>query len=150
MTSIKSNATALQSFLQNCKKHPPMNSLQTTTTVLGLGLSVLIAVLLMREHLYLRHGLFWIAVAIAGILLGIWPGAIDHVAIWFGISYSPAGLFIATVVVLFVKYLYADMTQTRLERKLRRLNQRIAMFELTETTDTINRPKPTGKPNNSI
>ena len=127
-----------------------MNSLQTTTTVLGLGLSVLIVVLLMREHLYLRHGLFWIAVALAGILLGIWPGSIDHVAIWFGISYSPAGLFIAAVVVLFVKYLYADMTQTRLERKLRRLNQRIAMFELTETTDTINRPKPTGKPNNSI
>ena len=127
-----------------------MNSLQTTTTVLGLGLSVLIAVLLMREHLYLRHGLFWIAVAIAGILLGIWPGAIDHVAIWLGMSYSPAGLFIATVVVLFVKYLYADMTQTRLERKLRRLNQRIAMFELTKTTDTINTSKPTGKPNNSI
>ena len=127
-----------------------MNSLQTTTTVLGLGLSVLIVVLLMRDHLYLRHGLFWIAVALAGILLGIWPGTIDHVAIWLGISYSPAGLFIGTIVILYVKYLYADTTQTRLERKLRRLNQRLAMHELTETTDTFNTPNPTDKPNNSI
>ena len=127
-----------------------MNSLQTTTTVLGLGLSVLIVVLLMRDHLYLRHGLFWIAVALAGILLGIWPGSIDHVATWLGISYSPAGLFIGTIVILYVKYLYADTTQTRLERKLRRLNQRLAMYELTETTDNRNTPKPTDKPNNSI
>jgi len=127
-----------------------MNSLQTTTTVLGLGLSVLIVVLLMRDHLHLRHGLFWIAVALAGILLGIWPGSIDHVAIWLGISYSPTGLFIATVVILFVKYLHADMTQTRLERQLRRLNQRLAMHELTETTDTLKTPKSTDKPNNSI
>ena len=127
-----------------------MNSLQTTTTVLGLGLSVLIVVLLMRDHLYLRHGLFWIAVALAGILLGIWPGSIDLVAIWLGISYSPAGLFIGTIVILYVKYLYADTTQTRLERKLRRLNQRLAMYELTETTDNRNTPKPTDKPNNSI
>ena len=127
-----------------------MNSLQTTTTVLGLGLSVLIVVLLMRDHLYLRHGLFWIAVALAGILLGIWPGTIDHVANWLGISYSPAGLLLGTVIVLFAKYLYADMTQSQLERKLRRLNQRLAMYEATETTDTKNTPKPTDKPNNSI
>ena len=127
-----------------------MNSLQLTTTVLGLGLSVLIGVLLMREHLYLRHGLFWIAVATAGILLGIWPGSIDHAAIWLGISYSPAGLFIATVVVLFVKYLYADITQTRLERQLRRLNQRIAMYEVIQTANTENTANSAGKPNNSI
>jgi hypothetical protein len=124
-----------------------MNTLQTTTTFLGLGMAVLIVVLLLRDHLYLRHGIFWIAVAIVGILLGIWPGSIDHLAIWLGISYSPAGLFIGTVVVLFVKYLYADMTQTRLERKLRRLNQRIAMYELTETTKTSHTPQPTVQPN---
>jgi hypothetical protein len=127
-----------------------MNSLQTTTTVLGLGMAGLIVVLLLRDHLYLRHGLFWIAVAIAGILLGIWPGSIDYLAVWLGISYTPAGLFIGTVLVLFVKYLYSDMTHTRLERQLRRLNQRIAMYELTETTHISNTPKPTDKPNNSI
>jgi hypothetical protein len=127
-----------------------MNSLQTTTTVLGLGLSVLVLVLLMRDHLYLRHGLFWIAVALAGILLGIWPRTIDHVANWLGISYSPAGLLVGTVIVLFAKYLHGDMMQTRLERQLRRLNQRLAMYEATETTNTINTSKATGKPNNSI
>jgi hypothetical protein len=47
-----------------------------------------------------------------------------------GISYAPAALLLGAVVVLFIKALYADMMQTRLERQLRRLNQRVAMLEL--------------------
>ena len=39
-------------------------------------------------------------------------------------------LLLGAVVVLFIKALYADMMQTRLERQLRRLNQRVAMLEL--------------------
>jgi hypothetical protein len=126
-----------------------MTSLQTTTALLGLGLAVLILVLLRRDHLYLRHGLFWMVVAAGAVVLGIWPGIIDHAAIWLGIGYSPAGLLMGALLVLLVKYLYADMMQTRLERQLRRLNQRVAMFDLTQTPNTLKTTKPTGKPNNS-
>jgi hypothetical protein len=55
---------------------------------------------------------------------------IDRVAQLVGISYAPAALLLGAVVVLFIKALYADMMQTRLERQLRRLNQRVAMLEL--------------------
>jgi hypothetical protein len=123
-----------------------MTSLQTTTTLLGLGMGVFILVLLSRDHLYLRHGLFWMVVAFGGVVLGVWPGIIDHAAIWLGIGYSPAGLLMGAL----VKYLYADMMQTRLERQLRRLNQRLAMFELNKTPNTLKTTKPTVKPNNSV
>jgi hypothetical protein len=127
-----------------------MTSLQTTTTLLGLGMGVFILVLLSRDHLYLRHGLFWMVVAFGGVVLGIWPGIIDHAAIWLGIGYSPAGLLMGALLVLLVKYLYADMIQTRLERQLRRLNQRLAMFELNQTPNTLKTAKATDKPNNSV
>jgi hypothetical protein len=107
-----------------------MPALQFTTSLIGLGLAVLILVLLRRDHLYIHHGLFWIVVAALGALLGLWPGLIDRVAQLVGISYAPAALLLGAVVVLFIKALYADMMQTRLERQLRRLNQRVAMLEL--------------------
>ena len=107
-----------------------MLPLQTTTALLGLGLAVFILVLLRRDHLYIRHGLFWIVIASVAACLGLWPRLIDQFSTWLGISYPPAALLLLTCLVLFVKALYADMQHTRMERDLRRLNQRLAMLEL--------------------
>ena len=106
-----------------------MANLQITTSLLGLGLALIILHLLRRDHIYILHGLFWIVIAALAALLGLWPGLIDRVAGWIGISYPPAALLLGAVLVLFVKSLYADITHTRLERQLRRLNQRIAMLD---------------------
>jgi len=111
-----------------------MASLQITTSLLGLGLAMVIMYLLRRDHIYILHGLFWIVVAVLAALLGFWPGLIDRIAGWVGISYSPAALLLGAVIVLFVKALYADITQTRLERQLRRLNQRIALINTPPIT----------------
>lgn len=106
-----------------------MANLQITTSLLGLGLAMVILHLLRRDHIYILHGLFWITVAALAAVLGLWPGLIDRIAGWVGISYSPAALLLGAVLVLFVKALYADITQTQLERQLRRLNQRIALMD---------------------
>ena len=107
-----------------------MATLQITTTLLGLGLAVAILLLVRRDHLYLLHGLFWVAVAGAAALLGAWPGLIDRLASVVGISYPPALLLLLACVVLLLKALHADMLCTRLERDVRRLNQRLALLEL--------------------
>jgi hypothetical protein len=106
-----------------------MANLQITTSLLGLGLAVLIFHLLRRDHIYILHGLFWITIAALAALLGLWPGLIDRVATWIGISYPPAALLLAAVLVLLVKSLYSDITHTQLERQLRRVNQRIALLD---------------------
>lgn len=106
-----------------------MANLQITTSLLGLGLAILILHLLRRDHIYILHALFWIGIAALAALLGLWPGLIDRIASWVGISYPPAALLLGAVVVLLVKLLYADITHTQLERQLRRLNQRIALLD---------------------
>ena len=106
-----------------------MANLQITSRLLGLGLALVILHLLRRDHIYILHGLFWIVIAALAVLLGFWPGLIDRVAGWVGISYPPAALLLGAVLVLLVKSLYSDITQTQLERQLRRLNQRMALMD---------------------
>ncbi len=103
--------------------------MQLTTALLGVGLAVLILYLIRRDHLYLMHGLFWVVVAVSAAFLGAWPGLIDVLARWIGFSYPPALLLLLASMVLFVKALHADMVNTRIERDVRRLNQRLAMLE---------------------
>ena len=106
-----------------------MGSLQATTALMGIGLAILILYLIRRDHLYLMHGLFWAAVAFAAALLGAWPGLIDRLATLLGISYPPALLLLLASMVLVVKALHSDMVNTRIERDVRRLNQRLALLE---------------------
>lgn len=106
-----------------------MASLQMTTALLGIGLAAVILYLVRRDHLYVMHGLFWVSVAAFAALLGAWPGLIDRLARILGISYSPALLLLGACMVLLVKALHADMVNTRIERDVRRLNQRLALLE---------------------
>lgn len=110
-----------------------MSSLPITTALLGLGLALVIMWLLRRDHLHAAHGLFWLTVAALAALLGVWPGLIDRLAAIAGISYPPALLFLGAAIVLLVKALHADILNTRVERDVRRLNQRLALLELEQS-----------------
>lgn len=113
-----------------------MGSLQLTTALMGLGLALAIVWLLRRDHLHVVHGLFWLLVAAAAALFGLWPRLIDALASMVGIAYPPALLFLLAMVVLIIKALHADIMNTRVEREVRRLNQRLALLELDH-----NRPR---------
>ncbi|ARU06587.1 hypothetical protein CCO03_02165 [Comamonas serinivorans] len=106
-----------------------MSALHITTALLGLGLAVLILRWIRRDQLYLGHGLFWIAVAVAAMVLGLWPRLIDRLATWTGVFYPPAFLLLLAVLVLLVKALHSDLVNTRMRRNLRRLNQSLALQE---------------------
>ncbi|RYF01400.1 MAG: DUF2304 domain-containing protein [Comamonadaceae bacterium] len=106
-----------------------MASLQATTALMGIGLALLILHLIRRDHLYLMHGLFWAGVACAAAVLGAWPGLIDRLARVLGISYPPALLLLLASMVLVIKALHSDMVNTRIERDVRKLNQRLALLE---------------------
>jgi hypothetical protein len=112
-----------------------MNSLDFTTALLGLGLAAAIIWLLRRDHLHLSHGLFWLVLAVVAAALGVWPGLIDKAAALTGIAYPPAALLLISVVVLLLKILHTDILNTRIERQVKRLNQRLAMYELEFKSD---------------
>ena len=118
-------------------------NLTTTTGLIGLSVALIILLLLRRDHIFILQALFWMLIAAIAALLGLWPGLIDNLASVLGISYPPAALLLGAVVVLFLKVLIADITHTRLERQVRRLNQRIALLEAMQTpnADLIDTPK---------
>lgn len=120
-----------------------MPSMQISTSLIGLILAVLILYLVRRDHLYLMHGVWWSLVAAAAALLGAWPGLIDNLAAKLGFAYPPAFLLLLASVVLLIKALHADMLSTRLERDIRRLNQRLAILELALQESTQDRDKNT-------
>ena len=106
-----------------------MASLQVTTALMGIGLAALILYLIRRDHLYVMHGLFWVLVAGAAAVLGAWPGLIDRLAMVMGVVYPPTLLLLLVSMVLLIKALHSDMVNTRIERDVRRLNQRLALLE---------------------
>ena len=110
-----------------------MTTLNFTTISLGIGLAAIILILVRRDRLHLSDGAFWILVAAVAALLGIWPALIDRIARVAGIQYSPSLLLLFAVILLLVKSLLSDIAGTRLERQVRRLNQRLALYEAERT-----------------
>jgi hypothetical protein len=96
---------------------------------LGVGLGVAILLLVRRDHLYIRHGVFWMAVAIVSVVLGAWPRLVDRIGEITGVAYPPALLFLLAIMMLIIRAVIADIAFTRLRREVRALNQTIALME---------------------
>lgn len=103
---------------------------------LGVGLGVAILLLVRRDHLYIRHGVFWMAVAIVSLVLGVWPRLVDRIGEITGVAYPPALLFLLAIMMLIIRAVIADIAFTRLRREVRALNQRIALMELEVRAQT--------------
>ena len=96
---------------------------------LGIGLGVLILLLVRRDHLYIRHGFFWMVVAVVSVALGLWPNLIDRFGEMTGVAYPPTLLLLLAVMMLIIRAVIADIAFTRLRREVRILNQRIALLD---------------------
>ncbi len=106
-----------------------MKIYQLAVLLMGIALAGGILFLVRRDHIYIRHGVFWILIAVASLVLGSWPPFIDMIGRALEIAYPPTLLLLAAVLVLTVKALLGDIAITKLSRDVRRLNQRIAMVE---------------------
>lgn len=112
-----------------------MKEYHLAVLVIGVGLAAGILYLVRRDHIYIRQGMFWITVAVVTLAFAFWPTLIDVVGGALGIAYPPTLLFLAAIVVLVLKALYADIALTKVNRDLRRLNQRMALLEAEHPTE---------------
>ena len=106
-----------------------MKDLHLLLGALGIGLGVAILLLVRRDHLYIRHGLFWMAVAVGSVVLGIWPSLVDRIGQLTGVAYPPALLLLLAIMMLIIRAVIVDIAFTRLGREVRMLNQKIALME---------------------
>ena len=105
------------------------------SAVLGIALAGTILYLVRRDHLHGSYALWWLVVAIAALVIGVFPQLIDRFGEAIGIAYPPILAIIFGMGLILVRMLLMDVDRSRQERTLRRLTQRLAILdqELSET-----------------
>ena len=99
------------------------------TGTIGFATAITIVILIRRDHLQVRYGLWWIAVAGVFALLGLFPAFFDSFAKYLGIAYPPMLALTLGAVILVIKILITDIENSRSAIRLQRLTQRIALLE---------------------
>jgi len=99
------------------------------TGVIGITTAIIIMILIRRDHLHVRFGLWWTAAAVAFALLGFFPAIFDNVAKYLGVAYPPILALTLGAVILVIKILVMDIERSRNAIRLQRLTQRIALLE---------------------
>lgn len=106
-----------------------MISYSITSAIIGgtIGLSILY--LIRQDRLRAPYAVWWMIVALAVILLGLFPQLVDLIASRLGVHYPPILVVIVALGLLLLKILTMDIERTKQEQQLRRLTQRIALLE---------------------
>lgn len=99
------------------------------TSIIGIVTAIVIVILIRRDHLHVRYGLWWMAAAIMFSLLGLFPALFDSFAKFVGVAYPPILALTFGAVILVIKILVMDIERSRNAIRLQRLTQRIALLE---------------------
>ena len=99
------------------------------TGIIGIATAITIVILIRKDHLNVRYGLWWIAVAVMFALLGLFPALFDNFAKYLGIAYPPVLALTIGAVALVIKILIMDIERSRNAIRQQRLTQRIALLE---------------------
>jgi len=99
------------------------------TGIIGIVTAITIVILIRKDHLHVRYGLWWMAAAGMFALLGLFPAMFDGIAKYLGVAYPPILALTIGAMVLVIKILVMDIERSRNAVKQQRLTQRIALLE---------------------
>lgn len=99
------------------------------SAVIGIALAGAILYLVRRDHLHGSYALWWLLVAVATLIVGVFPHLIDRLGAIVGIAYPPILAIIAGMGLILIRMLLMDIDRSRQERALRRLTQRLAILD---------------------
>jgi hypothetical protein len=100
-----------------------------TTGIIGIATAITIVILMRRDYLHVRYGLWWTGAAFAFACLGLLPAFFDKIAKYFGVAYPPILALTLAVAILFIKILVMDIERSRNAIRRQRLIQRVALLE---------------------
>jgi hypothetical protein len=106
-----------------------MHTYQIFTGGLGLLMAGVIFYLIRRDHMHARFSLWWLIVGVLAAAFGFFPGWIDVVGRWLGVSYPPVLGMILVLGALVLKLLLVDIEQSRIRREMLRVTQRLLLME---------------------
>ncbi|MEP6483011.1 MAG: DUF2304 domain-containing protein [Rudaea sp.] len=119
-----------------------------TAAIIGIVLAGTILLLVRRDHLHGSFALWWFAIAVAILVLGLFPPVIDWLGSVTGIYYPPILPIVIGIGMILIRLLKMDIDRSRSERQMRRLTQKLAILEqeLREARDLLNIGKPEKSP----
>lgn len=97
--------------------------------LIGLSVAGAILYLVRRDRLHGPYALWWLLVAVAALVMGLFPQTVDWLGWATGISYPPVLPIIVALALVMVRLLQLDIERSRQERRLRRLVQKVAILE---------------------
>lgn len=102
---------------------------QITAAILGIGLAGAIFYLVRRDHLHGPFAAWWLMVAAATLVLGMFPALVIWLGKLTGINYAPVLPIIIGLSMVLLRLLKLDIDRSRQERQMRRLTQKLAILE---------------------
>jgi hypothetical protein len=99
------------------------------SAVIGMALAGAIFYLVRRGHLHGSYALWWLAVALAALVIGVFPHLIDRLGEIIGIAYPPILAIIVGMGLILIRMLLMDVDRSRQERTVRRLTQRLGILD---------------------
>lgn len=102
---------------------------QITSAILGIVIAGAILFLVRRDHLHGPYALWWLGVAAATFVLGVFPKVVAWLGRETGIVYAPVLPIIIAVALIMIRMLKLDIDRSRQERQMRRLTQKLAILE---------------------
>jgi hypothetical protein len=109
-----------------------LTALRLFLGALGVMIAGSIVYLVRRDHLHGVYAVSWVLVAIATLLFGLFPSLVDAIGHWLGVAYPPALIGVLALAFVAIKLLINDIERSRLERQMRTLAQRLALYEGTQ------------------
>jgi len=91
---------------------------------------VFIVRLLRRNQLQPKYALLWLSAGMAAAVLAVFPGLLDRVSIWLGISYGPTTFFLIAVTLLFLVVVHFSWELSRLSDRTRVLAEEVALLRM--------------------
>ena len=102
---------------------------QITAAILGVCLAGAIFYLVRRDHLHGPYAAWWLMVAAATLILGIFPTVVTWLGLLTGIKYAPVLPIIVALSLILLRLLKLDIDRSRQERQIRRLTQKLAILD---------------------
>ena len=107
-----------------------MHYYQIFTAIIAILFFIIVFSLIRKDSILIGSALRWLFIALATLILGVYPKLSDIFAGYLGISYPPILPVILACVLLMIKALISDIERAKNQVKIDRLAQRLAILEL--------------------
>jgi hypothetical protein len=102
---------------------------QIFTAIVASFFFIVVISLIRKDSILIGAALRWLIISACIVILGFYPSIIDYIAKGLGVAYGPVIPLILCCLFLLLKMLLADIQRARLELKISRMAQKMAIIE---------------------